>query len=387
MAMSAIALGTSSCSNDEVTEINKGNEIRFTVTSNKASRAEATTTDNITEFNVHAFNGSEQVTGLIGRTISRPNTGTDEWGYADGTPASWPSTGTLNFFSYSPISLSGSVAVDGNKLKVNAFNCNDGKTDFIYALNTGLSKTDANVNVNFRHALAQVIFKAKNTKAGEGGVEIKVKGVKVCYLYRTANFTWATTSTTTTLYEQTGQETENADGSWGIWAPTGSPEHSGYSTDKFTEPITLTTAEQELINEGATSDIEGETASSALFLIPQQITAWTPVANSGGVAGDNGTYLLINCNIKVNGNTLWPKTGGEGFADVAIPLSSPDDNKWKQGKRYVYTLIFGEGFGYDPETEEPITNTNIGWTVTVDDYQELSSTSNVNMKDGSLATE
>ena len=66
----------------------------------------------------------------------------------------------------------------------------------------------------------------------------------------------------------------------------------------------------------------------------------------------------------------------DGYAYVAIPTS---DIKWEQGKKYVYTFIFGEGGGYIPpvDPEEPDTDPEdpgkpvlvpITFQVTVDDF-------------------
>lgn len=65
--------------------------------------------------------------------------------------------------------------------------------------------------------------------------------------------------------------------------------------------------------------------------------------------------------------TLWPAEGES--AKVAIPVSAIT---WEQGKKYIYTFIFGEGGGYVPPTEdddepEPVL-VPISFTVTVDDF-------------------
>ena len=96
--------------------------------------------------------------------------------------------------------------------------------------------------------------------------------------------------------------------------------------------------------------------------------------------------MLINCKItdETSGIQLWPKTGEYG--EVAISLTNPkeDPNKtdadnharWMQGKKYIYTLIFGEGGGYkpepdpdDPDKPEPVL-VPITFNVTVDAFQD-----------------
>lgn len=366
MAMSAIALGTSSCSNDEVTEINKGNEIRFTVTSNKASRATATTTESITEFKVYAFNGATAVPGLSPATVSR-TPGENDWSY--GTPVPWPA-GNIDFFSFSPVDITG-LNVGSNPISLTNYTVTDGKTDLLYAFNNDLTKdATAQVPINFRHALSQIIIKAKNTKVSDG-VIIKVKGVKIGNVKSQASLVWPTETTSPTLDGETGQETQSGN-SWGTWTTT--TVTNNYSTDNFTEEITLTNEAQELKNAATPAD------GSALFLMPQTLVPWVPTPASKPLLSTDGSHLLINCNITVNGTVIWPEDGSANFDEVAIPLTSPEGNVWKQGKKYVYTLVFGEGFGYDPDTEEPITSADVQFIVTVDDYQEKNSTSDVDMK-------
>jgi hypothetical protein len=56
-------------------------------------------------------------------------------------------------------------------------------------------------------------------------------------------------------------------------------------------------------------------------------------------------------------------------------INGKNEQVWKQGKRYVYTLIFGEGGGFnpdpDPENPEPVL-VPITFDVTVDNFAEYS---------------
>ena len=84
LALSAMALATG-CSNDETTELNKGNAIDFSVTAGKLTRAEAITTNTIKEFKVWAFTDGK--TYMNGTPVTKSD---NKWTYS-GTKF-WPET-------------------------------------------------------------------------------------------------------------------------------------------------------------------------------------------------------------------------------------------------------------------------------------------------------
>ena len=75
--------------------------------------------------------------------------------------------------------------------------------------------------------------------------------------------------------------------------------------------------------------------------------------DGSGVAGDEDVYL-------------W------GAANTPKKLAIPVAFNWEQGKKYIYTLVFGEGNGgYEPDPEDPTPDpvlVPITFTVTVDDF-------------------
>ena len=72
------------------------------------------------------------------------------------------------------------------------------------------------------------------------------------------------------------------------------------------------------------------------------------------------------------------ETAWVGVSLVGEPkdISGKTEQVWKQGKRYVYTLIFGEGGGFNPENPDPENPdpepvlVPITFDVTVDDFVE-----------------
>lgn len=80
---------------------------------------------------------------------------------------------------------------------------------------------------------------------------------------------------------------------------------------------------------------------------------------------------------------MWPGQGSQtawvGVSLVGEPkdISGKTEQVWKQGKRYVYTLIFGEGGGFNPDPDPDPENPDpepvlvpITFNVTVDNFVE-----------------
>ena len=208
----------------------------------------------------------------------------------------------------------------------------------------------------------------------------------------TNTFTFPSENTETNIVDHD----ENADGvyedgefgsgisyntSWGSWAAlTQGTEQYNVDFDKTPVPGTNT-----LVSLTTKNDAGKEYNSNAMLLLPQKTTAWDPEANPlPGAAGNTGSYLLVDCAIfNVAGTDyaegddvcLWgePKEGAWTTKELAIPVAFD----WEQGKKYVYTLVFGEGNGGydpdpdpdpDPEDPDPVL-VPITFEITVDDFE------------------
>lgn len=367
LALSAMALATG-CSNDEMTEVNRGDGIDFSVTAGKLTRAAATTTNSINEFKVWAF--TDNKTYMDGTPVSKEG---NKWTYT-GTKF-WPET-AVDFFAVSPATpQSGTVSVTNDSKTITDYIAN-GSEDLLYAANFSETKaghTASPVSVNFRHALSQIVFKVKKTTTSS--INVKVKGIKVNGVANTATLTWATATTGANLPEGEA-DTETGD-SWGTWGtPTGNGK---YTAVNLTEAYDVQTTSNYLTTEAG---------NGALFLMPQTLDPWLTLSTDGKASITGTARLLVNCQIKDTDSDiqLWPEEGE--FGDVAISLSNPtnDPNKedgdtshdrWMQGKKYIYTLIFGEGGGYKPDPDDPDEPDKptpvlvpITFTVTVDEFQD-----------------
>ena len=368
LALSAMALVTG-CSNDETIEMNQGDGIDFSVTAGKLTRAEATTTSSIDEFTVWAFTGTPTQKYMDGITVNKTD---GKWTYS-GTKF-WPDT-AVDFYAVSQAKPeSGTVTNSTSEHKITNYTAN-GSEDLLYATNIRETK-DAHknnpVSVNFRHALSQIVFKVQKTATSS--INVSVQSIKVDGVANTSTLAWAKATTGTSPLAEGSVDTETGD-SWGKWdTPTGETQ---YTAIDLTEAYTVTTTASYLTNE------EGY---GALFLMPQILNPWLTIGSDGTTTISGKARLLINCKItdETSGIQLWPKTGEYG--EVAISLTNPkeDPNKtdadnharWMQGKKYIYTLIFGEGGGYkpepdpdDPDKPEPVL-VPITFNVTVDAFQD-----------------
>lgn len=363
MLLGLLATG---CSNDETIEIQKGEGIQFQAIAGKTSRADATTTSSINNFKVWAF--TQNTTYMDGYTVTKSD---NTWSYGS-TYKFWPET-AVDFFSVSPSTIN--VTVENNAVKPIEYTVTDGKEDFLYATNIGETKANhktSPVSVNFRHALSQIVFQVKEIE--KSTITVKVNGIKVDGVASKSTLSWAS-KTTTPWYANIGdRDTELKDGTWGTWAtPTTNAEYI------FGENLNVQVAD--------TAALLGE----ALFLMPQTLDPWlSMVVDTDGnpVLDGNGqpTYqvtgtarVLINCQVidKESGVQLWPTTSGKTYDWVGVSLTNPntdpnDENgdhaRWMQGKKYIYTLIFGRGAGFTPDDPKPVL-VPITFTVTVDEFQ------------------
>lgn len=355
-ALSAAAL--TACNNDEVLEVNQGRGISFQVATEAATRAAATTTNSIDEFMVWGFTQEDPAKTLM-KDLSVSKTGS-EWTYT-GT-IFWPAA-PVNFYSISPEPVSGkvsegAVSITSDEQKITGFTVNtvqSQQVDLLYAVNKGETKDEHEttpVSINFRHALSQIVFKAKNTNEN---LKVIVKGVKIGNIKKAGDFTYPNSTT------ESGTITTGTQGSWtSVQTPeTFSAGVTELTLDGVQDAQNLTTQNNDIY-------------TGALFMIPQALTPWEP-ETTGALSDENkGVYFLVDCQILSGTNKdiqVWPSDASQTHAEVAIPASQLT---WDQGKKYIYTFTFGEGGGYVPGEEPDPDPTLIGidFDVTVDEFKD-----------------
>ena len=348
-----LALAAVSCTKSEVLETNSG-EIRFNVVANKATKAADVFCNNNMPgaFKVYAIN--EGKTYIEGDDIVKK--GETSWENQSGVRY-WPET-EVDFYAHVN---AGDAFIWSESSAPTVENFTPSTTvadqvDLLYAVKTKQSKQDTPVELNFRHALSQIVFNAKNTNAN---LYVEIAGVK--------------TDSKFVSHEGTGTLPDTGAGSW---AELTSGDVS-YEVDFNAVPVA---GNSTVVDLTTANDSGKEFNSQAMLLLPQTTTAWVPSKDSNTPSENNtGSYFLIDCAIwnvadgtAVDKDTdvqLWGEGGNT--KELSIPVAFT----WEQGKKYIYTLVFGQGNGgYDPDPDpddpdpKPVL-VPIDFTVSVDDFQ------------------
>ena len=357
-AMAALTLVA--CSNDEVTDVTKSKEIKFTVSTGNAETRAADSycsnnlpasfkvwanvgDKNYIEGETYTKSGDNYVVGATLRYWPASNIDFHAVVNENGTTSWAPATGKLSFNGYT-------VATDVAQQK-----------DFLYAVAAGCTKPVTGVQaLNFRHALAQVMFKGKceNSK-----IYVEISGVQICKIKNVGDFALPTTSTDAKNINHgpSGWNTSLAEGNYGAWT-----NQNGSVTNA------VSFAETALDNVGVnlTYTTDDHATSNIIYMVPQTLTPW--VASDGGTkpADQDGSYFLLTAKIWNVAGASFNESNDVVIYDgqIAIPT---DARVFEGGKRYVYTFIFtaGGNGGWTPDPVKPVL-TPVKFTVTVDDFVE-----------------
>lgn len=373
MLFSAIAASmmAASCSNDSVLEHNTG-EITFGVSATNGSRAQDVyCTNNLPgDFNVYA--GFDNKIYINGDKIEKNGS---SWINTAGVRY-WPEGGDVTFYG---IRNNGTAwSWDGKATTAPVVADYEVSTDvaeqldLVYARKTQARQetteaTPQQVALNFRHALSQVVYRAKNINPN---LYVEISGVEIVNIDSKGTYTLPTTDTDKTYVNHTeaedvADETQTSRGTWASSLPaTYGVTFDAVAVEGNNTLVALTSA-------NATGK---EYSENALLLIPNKKDAWD--SKNEAAKTTTGTYFKLTASIwnvagdKVNKATdicLWDQTK-EGCESIYMPV--PVD--WKEGKKYIYTFVFGKGNGgHEPDPENPDPKpvlVPIDFTVTVDDF-------------------
>lgn len=334
------------CSDEEIAnvETSSRNAIGFNVLSNAAeTRATPTTPDNLknTDFDVFAFTGDG--TAFMGKVDTEfghdgvnivYNNG--KWDYKNASDLRYWPTGALDFYAFNPGTVSEDMMMNymweasGTVQKISytcidEYGANTGHAnyDVMYAMAKGQTKDMNNgiVKFNFKHILSQVVFKAK-TQYDNMQVDIDV--IKIHNVKMGGFFTLPATADGT--------------GSWSDPADLPS-EVSGLGKFTVVKDVNITVKSNTIATDISTT--------TPMLNRPQELTAWkvSETATKSKLEADNAKqcYLEIACKIRQSGAYLL------GSASEYKTIYVPFGDTWEQGKRHIYTLIFGGG--YDDQGE------------------------------------
>ncbi len=320
------------CSNDEVIP-SHNSAIEFNPTTKNSVRTIATTTNNISKFNVWSYT-AEGKTVMDNIEVSNA---TGEWAYS---PVKyWPYDAELDFYGITPTTLpivEGTVShhvdveVAAGSAKINfagasvfdmhgeSFYCKN-YPDILYATALNLTKSNNNgtkVTMNFRHAMAQVEFKVKNSSTIDSEVSYQPSIVMIKGIDNAGTYTLPMAASITSEFA-----VEESHGSWTTsLSKDGVPHAFDIVTDYIapgSEAVLITDAE----------DIH--------YVIPQK---------------KDDAELIV---------TLGVKQGEHFINGVMKNVVLPVD--WKEGHKYTYTLVVNSAI--DPDLNDVI----IDFDVTVDE--------------------
>lgn len=198
----------------------------------------------------------------------------------------------------------------------------------MYAVTKGRNKENNGamaVQMNFKHILSQVVFKAKTTSSI---LEVDVQRVKI------RNFVVGGTFT----------------------LPDGEPAMSNWSLSGAAEGIyTVKLDAANVVTKNAVVDLSD--MNSPLMMIPQKLTKWSTYSAGTAVSkheADNANECYLEILMKLKQNDSYLIGSAAEYKTVYVPFDNATG--WEPGKRYIYTLIFGGG--YDDQGEpilSPIT--------------------------------
>lgn len=355
-AMAAAAL--LACSQEQVIELNRANdEISFSVVAENQTRAAAVYCANnlLPEFNVAATYTKEGTTQWYFQNDNIEFVD-DAW-VNQTTTRYWADGGTLDFYAIYNGTMNMTAIDETPAAPTVDFTPDTDVTkqlDLLYAVTTGKTKSSEAVALNFRHALSQIEFKAKNTNEQ---LYVEITGVKVGQTPGKGVFTYPSVNTDDNFVDHTQTSTHSyTTGTWTSETPT------DYAVSFNTVAVVGNSTPV-----GLTLSSDKDNVANSMLLIPATTSKWVPTA---GQTTYNGAYLAVNCNI-------YNVAGSSYVAGSDICLHTgwaviPVDFNWQPGKKYIYTFVFGEGNGGyedDPDDPEPVL-TPISYTVTVDDFQK-----------------
>ena len=341
LAVAVVATVFASCSNEEeLANVGKSesNAIRFAGISGLSdTRTTPIGTHNLTStnFDVMAFMSSDNALFMGGKHVSGVSDHgvkivykTSAWDYDDPDKvAYWPTVGDVDFYAVSPAITDDlvrqgfaydmtSTAKTISYTTVDEYDSKGTNHDVMYAVTKGRNKKNNGtmpVQMNFKHILSQVVFKAKTTSSI---LEVDVKSVKIHNFVHSGKFTLPAG--------------EPAMSDWKL-----SPAAKGAYTVKLNAANVKT--KNAVVN---LSDM-----NSPLMLIPQKLTKWSTYSAGTAVSileADKAKECYLEISMKLKQNDSYLIGSAAEYKTVYVPFDNATG--WEPGKRYIYTLIFGGGY-------------------------------------------
>ena len=264
------------------------------------------------------------------------------WDYVDkGEVKFWKQVtegNTVDFYAVSPANTSEvNIGYDyengAQTITYTVADNSEDQKDLMYARTAAVDPTSEDiinngVQINFYHALSQIVFKAKTHEDYLDYINATVTRVEVVKLQNTGTFTFKDAgfedfSTDYTPWTNTGGEASYVAE---VDAENGVEVNSNLTSADDNEAVDLTTS------------------STALLLLPQEITGATIENPQTPPTSEEGSYFKVTCKVYYtdkNGNQEQIVGTDNNTAEIYIPLTTT----WKAGYKYVYTFVFSHNVG------------------------------------------
>lgn len=300
--------------------------------------------------------------GIVIDNISKENPLTSIWDYHNPADvAFWPQNNhNLNFQAILPASdaeFTVSTTVANNIGHVVATVSVPTSTilqkDIMFAKSNEEAprKADANtpVNFNFEHALSQIVFAGR---VASNNMSVEINDIAIVNVAQKGKIGYFEENDTMIYPEAGGIKMDGTDDIYDVVLGSSVDENSALQTYRIglIDNARLTPTENMEEPKNLTA------ANGALMLLPQdrseykwKTTAEAPVAIPNYVAPNfKDTYMTVSCKVK-NGKT-YILGDDKNFETVYIPF----EVKWEQGKKYTYTIVFGDNVGAFKKDGKPL---------------------------------
>lgn len=308
----------SSCTMDEIKEVNQGTPIGFRTS--VATRGVDVYNSSLDGFYCTAWITTEDEDPYFENLYF----GNQDRNFISNPTYYWPKGKSLNFYAYAPGVGDATVSIDKESQTITGYQVPeniDEQDDLIFATNTGNDgagvSEQADVQLLFAHMLSKINVYAKTNSSL---YTYKFAGVRIGGVKMTGDVDLATA----------------------IWTPTEGSEGVCERTDE-NNPIDLNSWAYNLIGKLFKGSNE---STNFAFMIPQEFEAWDPITDPTNT--EQGAYISVYTQINTADGTRVYPAEGEDYGWVAIPIPA---GEWEAGYQYTYTLDFTDGAGYiDPAT-------------------------------------
>ena len=189
------------------------------------------------------------------------------------------------------------------------------------------------VGLNFQHGMSQVVFSGK---LASDKIEATVHGIEIHNLHNTG---------------KVGYMGTNAE----LQAQTTGEAATTFAAGLVSDAKVTSSSQATVLS----------AADGALFMLPQTVAKWNttaknPVPTSEADANHN-SYLKVTCTVKDKASGVVLVNNGA----IYIPL----EVNWQQGKKYSYTLVFGQGEqGFKPDGSHDDNLLQIKYSVSAENW-------------------